>query len=190
MALSPDWTGCDAFTASVSLDDTQAGAVFQWGVIADIASAPNTWVVPTEVPDQNSTGDNVGNGGATLRVNGGQINAVIPAHGFVVLEKVSQQISKGQYFYKNLLTKSRFVFASGGASPAPTRAKSANLSFRPSVRVIIFCFRELAMRLALRFFDQWSRVVREICPGLRLVALAWWRFCRTRHAGTGRDRAL
>jgi 1,4-alpha-glucan branching enzyme len=89
MALSPDWTGCDAFTASVSLDDTQVGAVFQWGVIADIASAPNTWVVPTEVPDQNSTGDNVGNGGATLRVNGGQINAVIPAHGFVVLEKVS-----------------------------------------------------------------------------------------------------
>jgi 1,4-alpha-glucan branching enzyme len=55
MALSPDWTGCDAFTASVSLDDTQVGAVFQWGVIADIASAPNTWVVPTEVPDENSS---------------------------------------------------------------------------------------------------------------------------------------
>jgi 1,4-alpha-glucan branching enzyme len=34
-------------------------------------------------------GDNVGNGGATLPVNGGQINAVIPAHGFVVFEKVS-----------------------------------------------------------------------------------------------------
>ena len=34
-------------------------------------------------------GDNVGNGGATLQVNGGQINAVIPAHGFVVLEKTS-----------------------------------------------------------------------------------------------------
>jgi 1,4-alpha-glucan branching enzyme len=34
-------------------------------------------------------GDNVGNGGATLQVNNGQINAVIPAHGFVVLEKVS-----------------------------------------------------------------------------------------------------
>jgi 1,4-alpha-glucan branching enzyme len=32
-------------------------------------------------------GDNVGNGGATLPVNGGQINAVIPAHGFLVLEK-------------------------------------------------------------------------------------------------------
>jgi 1,4-alpha-glucan branching enzyme len=34
-------------------------------------------------------GDNVGNGGATLQVNNGQINAVIPAHGFVVLDKVS-----------------------------------------------------------------------------------------------------
>jgi 1,4-alpha-glucan branching enzyme len=34
-------------------------------------------------------GDNVGNGGATLQVNGGQMNAVIPAHGFVVFEKVS-----------------------------------------------------------------------------------------------------
>ena len=34
-------------------------------------------------------GDNVGNSSATLQVNGGQINAVIPAHGFVVFEKVS-----------------------------------------------------------------------------------------------------
>jgi 1,4-alpha-glucan branching enzyme len=34
-------------------------------------------------------GDNVGNGGATLRVDNGQINAVIPAHGFVVFEKVN-----------------------------------------------------------------------------------------------------
>jgi 1,4-alpha-glucan branching enzyme len=34
-------------------------------------------------------GDNVGNGGATLQVNGGQIDAVIPAHGFVVLQNVS-----------------------------------------------------------------------------------------------------
>ena len=34
-------------------------------------------------------GDNVGNGGATLQVDGGQLNAKIPAHGFVVFEKVS-----------------------------------------------------------------------------------------------------
>ena len=34
-------------------------------------------------------GANVGNSGAILQVTGGQINAVIPAHGFVVLEKVS-----------------------------------------------------------------------------------------------------
>jgi len=33
-------------------------------------------------------GDNVGNGGAILQVGGGQINAVIPAHGFVVLQSV------------------------------------------------------------------------------------------------------
>jgi 1,4-alpha-glucan branching enzyme len=34
-------------------------------------------------------GDNVGNDGATLQVSEGQINAVIPAHGFVVLQSVS-----------------------------------------------------------------------------------------------------
>jgi 1,4-alpha-glucan branching enzyme len=34
-------------------------------------------------------GDNVGNGGATLQVNSGEINTVIPAHGFVVFNKVS-----------------------------------------------------------------------------------------------------
>jgi 1,4-alpha-glucan branching enzyme len=34
-------------------------------------------------------GDNVGNGHPTLQVNAGQMNAVIPAHGFVVFEKVS-----------------------------------------------------------------------------------------------------
>jgi len=34
-------------------------------------------------------GNNVGNAGATLQVNGGEINAVIPANGFVVFEKTS-----------------------------------------------------------------------------------------------------
>ena len=34
-------------------------------------------------------GSNVGNGGAVLQADNGQINAVIPAHGFVVFEKVS-----------------------------------------------------------------------------------------------------
>jgi 1,4-alpha-glucan branching enzyme len=34
-------------------------------------------------------GDNVGNGGATLRIDGGKINVLIPARGFVVFEKVS-----------------------------------------------------------------------------------------------------
>jgi 1,4-alpha-glucan branching enzyme len=32
-------------------------------------------------------GDNIGNGGATLQVNNGTINAVIPAHGFVVFQR-------------------------------------------------------------------------------------------------------
>ncbi|MGB7865012.1 MAG: alpha amylase C-terminal domain-containing protein, partial [Candidatus Sulfotelmatobacter sp.] len=34
-------------------------------------------------------GANVGNGGATLQASGGQISAVIPARGFVVLAKLS-----------------------------------------------------------------------------------------------------
>jgi 1,4-alpha-glucan branching enzyme len=34
-------------------------------------------------------GDNIGNGGATLQVSNGQIDAVIPAHGFVVFEKMN-----------------------------------------------------------------------------------------------------
>jgi 1,4-alpha-glucan branching enzyme len=55
MATSQDETGCDAFHASVSFDLGQAGTVFQWGVVADIAGAPNTWVVATEVPDENSS---------------------------------------------------------------------------------------------------------------------------------------
>src|ERR1019366_10470240 len=54
MAASQDETGCDAFNASVSFDANQAGTTFEWGVVADIAGAPNTWVVVTEVPDENS----------------------------------------------------------------------------------------------------------------------------------------
>jgi 1,4-alpha-glucan branching enzyme len=55
MVGAPDETGCDAFSASVSLDAAQTGTAFQWGVIADIAGAPNSWVVVTEVPDENSS---------------------------------------------------------------------------------------------------------------------------------------
>jgi 1,4-alpha-glucan branching enzyme len=33
-------------------------------------------------------GDNVGNSGATLQVTGGQLNAIVPANGFVVFQKV------------------------------------------------------------------------------------------------------
>jgi 1,4-alpha-glucan branching enzyme len=54
MTASPDATGCDAFTATVIFDAAQAGTVFQWGVVADLSGAPNTWAVVTEVPDENS----------------------------------------------------------------------------------------------------------------------------------------
>ncbi len=57
------------------------------------------WTDPARLPDGwwqevfNSDaamfgGNNIGNGGLTLQVNGGVINAVIPARGFVVFEKV------------------------------------------------------------------------------------------------------
>ena len=54
MTALQDETGCAAFHASMSFDASETGAIFQWGVIADIAGTPNTWVVATEVPDQNS----------------------------------------------------------------------------------------------------------------------------------------
>jgi len=55
MVATQDETGCDAFTATVSFDSGQLGTVFQWGVRADIASAPNSWVIVTEVPDASSS---------------------------------------------------------------------------------------------------------------------------------------
>ena len=39
MAESQDETGCDAFSASVSVDASQVGTTLQWGVIADLAGA-------------------------------------------------------------------------------------------------------------------------------------------------------
>jgi 1,4-alpha-glucan branching enzyme len=54
MTASVDESGCDVFSASVSFGAGQAGTVFQWGVFADIAGAPDTWVIVTEVPDENS----------------------------------------------------------------------------------------------------------------------------------------
>ena len=54
MAESQDETGCDAFSASVSLDASQVGTTLEWGVIADLEGAPKSWVVVTEVPDPNS----------------------------------------------------------------------------------------------------------------------------------------
>ena len=54
MILAPDETGCDAFSATVPFDSSLTGTLFNWGVTADIVGAPNTWVVVTEVPDENS----------------------------------------------------------------------------------------------------------------------------------------
>ncbi len=55
MVASQDETGCDAFNANASFDAVQTGTSFQWGVVADVAGAPNTWVVVTEVADENSS---------------------------------------------------------------------------------------------------------------------------------------
>jgi 1,4-alpha-glucan branching enzyme len=54
MVTARDETGCEAFSARVSFDAAQSGTIFHWGVLADLAQAPNTWVVVTEVPDENS----------------------------------------------------------------------------------------------------------------------------------------
>ena len=55
MAASTDETGCPAFVAGVQLDDSQVGAAFHWGVMADTPGTPNRWIVVTEVPDANSS---------------------------------------------------------------------------------------------------------------------------------------
>lgn len=54
MSAGRDESGCPAFTATVLLDETQRGVVFQWGIVADTPGAPNDWAVVTEVPDANS----------------------------------------------------------------------------------------------------------------------------------------
>src|SRR5262249_6452842 len=54
MSESLDETGCAAFSASVSFDPAQVGTTFEWGVLADLAPASNTWAIATEVADQNS----------------------------------------------------------------------------------------------------------------------------------------
>jgi len=54
MVAGIDETGCDAFNASVSLDSSQVGTQFQWGIIADLPGAPNSWVVVTEISDPDS----------------------------------------------------------------------------------------------------------------------------------------
>jgi 1,4-alpha-glucan branching enzyme len=55
MLASKDWSGCDAFSATVLLDASQVGTTFQWGVFADLPGSPNSWVIVTEVPDPNSS---------------------------------------------------------------------------------------------------------------------------------------
>jgi 1,4-alpha-glucan branching enzyme len=50
-----DGTDCDAFSASVSLDASQVGTTFQWGVVADLPGSPNSWVIVTEVSDPDSS---------------------------------------------------------------------------------------------------------------------------------------
>jgi 1,4-alpha-glucan branching enzyme len=71
-----------------SLNDSPFGSGY--GIATDPSKLPpGGW---QEVFNSDATiygGANVGNGGAVLPVNNGQINAIIPAHGFVVFQKVS-----------------------------------------------------------------------------------------------------
>ncbi|MGO8816918.1 MAG: alpha-amylase family glycosyl hydrolase [Terriglobia bacterium] len=55
MTASLDETGCDAFSTTVALDATKVGTTFEWGVMADLAGAPNSWVIVTETPDPNTS---------------------------------------------------------------------------------------------------------------------------------------
>jgi len=43
--------GCPAFRATVSLDDSQIGQTFRWGVNVDTSQRTNVWGIPTEVSD-------------------------------------------------------------------------------------------------------------------------------------------
>jgi 1,4-alpha-glucan branching enzyme len=47
--------GCPAFEAFVSLDASQSGQTFRWGVTLDGPAGPNLWGIATEVGDPNLT---------------------------------------------------------------------------------------------------------------------------------------
>ncbi|MDB5348641.1 MAG: Alpha amylase catalytic region [Schlesneria sp.] len=46
--------GCQAFTLTISFNDSQAGNFIDWGVRADMANAPNVWAINLEVNQSNS----------------------------------------------------------------------------------------------------------------------------------------
>jgi 1,4-alpha-glucan branching enzyme len=47
--------GCPSFTASVDFDAGEVGKRFRWGVVLDGPPGANSWGIPTEVNDMNST---------------------------------------------------------------------------------------------------------------------------------------
>ena len=47
--------GCPAFEAVVSLDLSQSGQTFRWGVTLDGPAGSNIWGIATEVGDPNSS---------------------------------------------------------------------------------------------------------------------------------------
>jgi 1,4-alpha-glucan branching enzyme len=47
--------GCPAWRAEVELDDSQIGWTFHWGVVADTPQRTNTWAIPSELQDPQST---------------------------------------------------------------------------------------------------------------------------------------
>ncbi len=46
--------GCPTYTATIEFPDTQVGAEYSWGVIADSGFGRDLWAIPTEVPDPDS----------------------------------------------------------------------------------------------------------------------------------------
>ena len=47
-------TAGPTYTATIEFPDTQVGAEYSWGVIADSGSGRDLWAIPTEVPDPDS----------------------------------------------------------------------------------------------------------------------------------------
>src|SRR4051794_37995021 len=62
--------GCPAFRATVTLDDSQVGRAFRWGVVVDTEHRVDVWGISTEVNDITSFGRLQRYRGFTLQTGG------------------------------------------------------------------------------------------------------------------------